>query len=139
MQFRDANSPLAASGARISVTELISTLYEPDPQAGLSPPRRRRRRERPFARWVVRAAICQPKANCQACKEHRRAWFSRRARNRTSASLREIDPFQRVPSYGVADIHRQGSSLRPHGFTEGQAEMPITTIKRARERDNEQG
>src|SRR6516165_9578930 len=38
-----------------------------------------------------------------------------------------------------ADIHRQGSSLRPHGFTEGQAEMPITTIKRARERDNEQG
>jgi len=39
----------------------------------------------------------------------------------------------------LADIHRQGSSLRPHGFTEGQAEMPITTIKRARERDNEQG
>src|SRR5262245_55156649 len=61
------------------------------------------------------------------------------ARNRTSASLSEIDPFQRVPSYGVGRIHRQGSSLRPHGFTEGQAEMPITTIKRARERDNEQG
>ena len=61
-----------------------------------------------------------------------------RETGRRPASGKSI-PFQRVPSYGVGSIHRQGSSLRPHGFTEGQAEMPITTIKRARERDNEQG
>jgi hypothetical protein len=66
-------------------------------------------------------------------------WLSRLKNPDVGQPQGKSIPFSDANGTALADIHRQGSSLCPLGFTEGQAEMPITTIKRARERDNEQG